>query len=73
MFQNEDLEILYSVELEYHIINEFALTNKIDAKFFQRKINEEKVKSRIKKMSEIYKYDIQVSYFFIYNLSEGMC
>ncbi|WP_315081745.1 YafY family protein [uncultured Clostridium sp.] len=42
LFQNEDLETLYSVKLEYHIINEFALTNKIDAKFFQRKSNEEK-------------------------------
>ena len=93
LFQDENINNLYSVKLEYDISNEFALTNKIDAKFFNRKSNEEKghimflvgdlnyivdlvismqdkvkvisplelkekVKLRIKKMSEIYKDDI---------------
>lgn len=92
LFNTKDSKALYNVTLEYDIINEFYLTNKIDGKFFLRNDNEEKgyivfqvsdldwtadlvmsmqdklkvisplelkekVKLRIKKMSEIYKGD----------------
>lgn len=92
LFPPQDSKSLYDIKLEYDSINEFFLTDKIDAKFFQRNNNEEKgciifqvsdldwtadfiisiqdkvkvvsplelkekVKLRIKKMSEIYKGD----------------
>ena len=41
LFHPQDSRTLYNVRLEYDIINEFFLTDKIDAKFFQRKSNEE--------------------------------
>lgn len=93
LFHLQDSKTLYTVTLEYYSSDEFFLTDKVDAKFFQRKSNEEKgyiifkvsdldwtadlvismqdkvkviaplklkekVKLRIKKMSEIYKGDI---------------
>lgn len=93
LFHPQDSKALYTVRLEYYSSDEFFLTDKVDAKFFQRKNNEEegyiifkvsdlewtadlvismqdkvkviaplelkeKVKLRIKKMSEIYKGDI---------------
>lgn len=92
LFHPQDSKTLYDVALEYDIVNEFFLTDKIDAEFFRRNSNEEKgciifqvsdldwiadfvismqdkvkvisplqlkekVKLRIKKMSEIYKGD----------------
>ena len=41
LFHPEDSRILYNVALEYDVINEFFLTDKIDAKFFHRNSNEE--------------------------------
>ena len=41
LFHPQDSRTLYNVKLEYDITNEFFLTDKIDAKFFQRKNNEE--------------------------------
>jgi len=41
LFHPQDSRTLYNVKLEYDITNEFFLTDKIDAKFFQRKSNEE--------------------------------
>ena len=40
--QSEDSKTLYNVKLEYESINEFLLTEKIDAKFFERCSDEEK-------------------------------
>ncbi|WP_269144217.1 hypothetical protein [Clostridium guangxiense] len=34
------LKALYNVTLEYDVVNEFFLTDKIDAKFFWRSSNE---------------------------------
>lgn len=42
LFNPQDSRTLYNVTLEYDIINEFFLTNKIDAKFFLRKSSEKK-------------------------------
>jgi predicted DNA-binding transcriptional regulator YafY len=41
LFDPQDSKTLYNIKLEYNSINEFFLTDKIDAKFFQRKSNEE--------------------------------
>ena len=41
-YLQEDSKALYDVTLEYDSINEFFLTDKIDAQFFKRKIGEDK-------------------------------
>ena len=42
LFFNEDSEKLHTVKLEYDSINEFFLTNKIDAQFFHRENDDKK-------------------------------
>lgn len=42
LFNTEGAKTLYNVTLEYDKINEFSLTERIDAKFFERCVDEEK-------------------------------